>query len=368
MENETAKSFDKHPHFIVREAEPFNAEPPPRLLRLSIVTPPELFYVRNHASVPEIDADSYQLKISGLSNRELQISLAELRERFSSRTVTATLQCAGNRRDGLMAVKEIGGEVSWGAQAIGNASWTGVSLCDVLEFAGMTTDARHVEFIGLDDVERKGARFGFGGSIPLEKGLSAEVLLAFEMNGAALAPVHGAPLRAIVPGYIGARSVKWLGEIKVKSEPSENYFQAHAYKLFPPGVSAQTVDWNEGLMLGEVSINSAICRPQEGESVRTGKCTVQGYAIAGGGRGVERVDVSGDNGQTWVEAKFDADDSSRWAWRFWEAEIDLEAGEAEIVARAWDSATNTQPEEARDIWNFKGYMNNAWHKVKVFVS
>ncbi len=368
MENEIAKSFDKHPRLIVREANPFNAEPPPGLLRRSIITPPELFYVRNHASVPEIDADSYHLKISGLSERELEISLAELRERFSSRTVTATLQCAGNRRDGLMAIKEIGGEVSWGAQAIGNASWTGVRLREVLEFVGVKAEAKHIEFVGLDDVERKGTRFGFGGSIPLEKGLGAEVLLAFEMNGEALTPVHGAPLRTIVPGYIGARSVKWLGEIKVKSQPSENYFQAHAYKLFPPGVSAETVDWKQGLMLGELSVNSAICRPEEGETVQAGKCMVQGYAMAGGGRRVERVDVSGDNGRTWTEAKFGAGDSSRWAWRFWEAEIDLKAGEAEIVARAWDSATNTQPEDARAIWNFKGYMNNAWHRVNVFVA
>lgn len=367
MKNLATKLFDKHARFIVREAEPFNAEPPIDLLRASFITPPELFYVRNHAPVPQVDADSFHLKIDGMVDRAIHVSLAELRAKFAPQTVTATLQCAGNRRDGLMAIEIINGEVAWGAQAIGNASWTGVSLRDVLEFVGIGADARHIEFTGLDDVERKGTRFGFGGSIPVDKAMSGEVLLAFEMNAEPLTPVHGAPLRAVVPGYIGARSVKWLGGIRVQGEPSQNYFQAHAYKLFSPSVSAQTADWRRGLMLGELSINSAICRPRDGETLRAGKCAVQGYAMAGGGRSVERVDVSGDNGQTWTEAKFDADGFSRWAWRFWEAQIELEAGESQIVARAWDSATNTQPEDARAVWNFKGYMNNAWHRVNVFV-
>jgi sulfite oxidase len=131
-----AKLFDKHPRLIVRETEPFNAEPPVDLLRASLVTPSEVFYVRNHAPVPQVDVDSFRLKINGMIDRAIEISLDELREKFTPQRVTATLQCAGNRRDGLMAIEIINGEVAWGAQAIGNASWTGVPLREVLEFAG----------------------------------------------------------------------------------------------------------------------------------------------------------------------------------------------------------------------------------------
>jgi sulfite oxidase len=119
--------------------------------------------------------------------------------------------------------------------------------------------------------------------------MSSEVVLAYEMNGEPLQPEHGAPLRVVAPGYIGARSVKWLGGITLQKEPSSNYYQAHAYKLFPPHVDEETADWEKGLMLGELPVNSVICQSLNEETVPTGPVSIRGYAITGGERSVERV-------------------------------------------------------------------------------
>lgn len=91
-------------------------------------------------------------------------------------------------------------------------------------------------FVSADSVEEDGETFSYGGSISLAKALSDEVLLVSGMNDAPLPAAHGRPLRVVVPGYLGARSVKWLSEICVQDRPSDNYFQQHAYKLFPPSV------------------------------------------------------------------------------------------------------------------------------------
>ncbi|HYG61204.1 MAG TPA: molybdopterin-dependent oxidoreductase [Thermoanaerobaculia bacterium] len=355
--------FGKHRGLLVRQEDPFNGGPDLPLLRRSFLTPNDLFFVRNHGAVPEVDASSYRLVVGGRVQRPLRFSLEELR-RLPRMTVDATLQCAGNRRLEMAAVAPIPGELGWGAEAISTAKWGGVALRDLLAAVAPEPGAGHVAFTGLDETERHGHRFCFGGSIPLEKAMSSEVLLAYEMNGAPLPPVHGAPLRAVVPGYIGARSVKWLSAITVQDEPSGNYFQAKAYRLFGPQVSAQDVDWESGLMLGELPVNSVICAPAEGETVPAGEVVVQGYAMAGGGRSVARVDLSLDGGATWRTAGLGGE-QGRWAWRLWEARLELPAGEHEIVCRAWDSAAQTQPEHPAQVWNFKGYANNAWGRVRI---
>lgn len=358
------KTPDKHPSLIVREEMPFNAGAPLALLRENFITAQELFFVRNHAAVPEIDEAAYRLNVAGMTRTPLQLTLADIKQNFPRKSVTATLQCAGNRRDELAQIAETPGELPWGAEAISNAVWTGAPLREILRAANFTNEAQHVHFKGLDEVERQGKQFGFGGSIPLDKALSAEVLLAYEMNDAPLAATHGFPLRVVVPGYIGARSVKWLSEIMLHDEPSDNYFQAHAYKLFPPQTNASNVDWSQGLMLGEQSLNAVICRPHEGEELRAGRILVQGYATAGGDRRIARVDVSIDGGKTWTIAALPEDHSS-WAWCLWEAMLEMPPGESEIIVRALDSAANMQPEHVSHVWNFKGYMNNAWHKIVV---
>lgn len=358
------EKYNKHPSFIVKEGEPFNGEPPLSSLLQSFVTPVPLFFARNHGTVPEVEPQAYRLSITGMVEKPLSLSLDDLRNHFPRQAVTATLQCAGNRRSELMAVEPIPGEVAWDAAAISTAVWSGFPLQEILQEAGVQPGAKHIAFTGLDEVHRHGQSFGFGGSIPLSKAESSEVLLADEINGETLTPVHGFPLRLVVPGYIGARSVKWISEISVQSTPSDNYFYTRAYQLFSPQMRAESVDWERGIKLGELPINSVICNPGPGAQVATNPVMVQGYAISSGGRSIERVDVSADGGENWVTARLSGE-NAQWAWRLWEASLELRPGSNQIIARAWDSAANTQPEEVKSIWNFKGYMNNAWHRVSV---
>lgn len=354
--------FGKSDGVIVRQESPFNGGPDAAHLR-DFHTPNDLFFVRNHGDVPEIDEAAYRLAVAGLVERPLALSPAELRA-LPLHRIDATLQCAGNRREEMAAHAPIPHELPWGTEAVSNAEWGGARLADVLALCGLRAGAAHVELIGLDETERLGHRFRYGSSIPLAKASSSEVLLAYEMNGEPLPAVHGAPLRAVVPGYIGARSVKWLGRIELRSDPSENYFQAKAYRLFPASTGPETVVWDEGLMLGELNLNSVICGPDEGANLSAGEIEVWGWATPGGGRTVSRVELSVDGGQTWRRAEV-LDREEEWTWRHWRAALDLPVGEHEIVCRAWDSAAQTQPEHAGQVWNFKGYMNNAWHRVRV---
>ena len=210
--------YGKRNDLIIHEAEPFNAETARESLGSSL-TATDAFYVRGHGPVPEIDEDAWRLRVAGLVERPLNVSLETLREAFAERTVTATMQCAGNRREGLIAVHDIPGEAPWGPGATGTATWTGVALADVLAQAIPLADAAHVGFEGDDTSQEAEPSQRFGGSIPLNKALREEVLLAWAMNGEPLPPVHGAPVRVVVPGYIGARSVKWLQRIELRSEP-----------------------------------------------------------------------------------------------------------------------------------------------------
>ena len=182
-----------------------NAGPPINQLAQDFVTPTELFFVRNHASIPDLDLDNYRLRVNGLVSEELSLSLSDIKNNFERHTLTATLQCAGNRRKEMVSYKPIDDGLAWGIEAIGTAQWSGVRLGDILKAAGICSDkAAHIAFLGLDGIMRDGARSPYGCSIPLEKALSCEVLLAYEMNGADLPLVHGCPLRVIVPGYVGA--------------------------------------------------------------------------------------------------------------------------------------------------------------------
>jgi sulfite oxidase len=272
----------------------------------------------------------------------------------------ATLQCAGNRRTGLLAVRDIPGEAPWGPGATGTAIWGGVALGDVLALAGPLRDATHVAFEGADLCPKATPAQRFGGSIPLGKACRPEVLLAWAMNREPLPLVHGAPLRVVVPGYIGARSVKWLERIEVRSQPWRGYFQHVAYRLLPedgtPGPGA-------GMPLGLIALNSDVLAPADGESVPAGPVEVSGYAFAGGERHVERVDVSLD-GAGWSQAEL-LDDLGQWAWRHWRITLDLAPGDHEIVARAWDSSAATQPEDDASLWNPKGYVNNARPRIRL---
>ncbi|MEH1998827.1 MAG: molybdopterin-dependent oxidoreductase [Nostoc sp.] len=354
----------KHSDLIIREQIPLNAEPPLKLLRQNFVTPKELFYIRNHGSIPNIDPADYRLSINGSVGQPLHFSLNEIREKFPKRTVMATLYCAGNRRDELIKAKPIEGEEPWSAGAISNAVWGGVPLFEVLEAARIEADAQHVAFSSFDEVEKEGEKFGFGGSIPIQKAMSPEVLLAYEMNGEPLTCEHGFPLRVVVPGYIGARSVKWLSSITLQTSPSSNYFQQHAYKLFAPEVQSKTADWTKGQMLGEITVNSVICDPFDGETILANPILIEGYAIATGDCTIKYVELSTDGGEAWMQVELQ-ESQHPWTWQFWRSQINLKNANNRVIVRAWDSAGNTQPENIRTIWNFKGYMNNSWHQIEV---
>ena len=348
----------KSPDFVFHQELPPNGGPPLNRLIDEFVTPVPDFFLRTHGNIPDFDRSTYRLTVGGLVNKPHQFSLTEL-EQFPLKEITATLQCAGNRRSSASAIKPVPNEVGWGNEAISNAVWTGCSLADILHFTRFPDHVRHVEFIGSDQCQKEGTRTQFGGSIPLGRALLGDVLLAWQMNGQPLTPEHGAPLRVIVPGYIGARSVKWLKEINLLVAPSRNPFHAHAYRLFPPGASSTNADWEHALELGELSVNSCICAI---EDVLNG-LLVKGYATAGGSRHVVRVDVGYGEPLRWIEASLQ-DPAEPGIWRRWQALTPkLLMGEL-ICVRAWDSAANTQPEDPESVWNFKGYMNNAWHRVR----
>lgn len=338
--------------------EPYNAEPPLAALDGHALTPTGLFYVRSHGSVPELDPASHRVVVDGLVERPLDLGLEELRERFPEHDLVASLQCAGNRRAELVAEREIPDEIPWGPGTIGTARWTGVPLAAVLAAAGVAPEARHVAFTGADTVAEDA---GFGGSVPLTAARGA--LLAWAMNGAPLLPAHGAPLRAVVPGHVGARSVKWLTRVEVRADPSPNHFQQRSYRLVPPGGE----DPATGLMLGEFPVNAAIATPADGAELAAGPTTVTGWAIGGGLRPLARVDVSADGGATWTAADL-GEDLGPAAWRWWSARVDLSPGDHELTARAWDESAATQPERSGPLWNLKGYMSSAWPRVAVRVS
>ncbi|CAG5982159.1 unnamed protein product [Menidia menidia] len=375
---------ERHPALVINSLKPFNAEPPPEILSDSYITPSALFFKRNHLPVPQVDLASYRLHVEGLPGGKLTLSLEELKTRFPKHTITATLQCAGNRRSEMNKVKQVKG-LNWGIAAISNAKWSGARLRDVLQAAGYGPDvaqsARHVQFEGLDkDVTGT----TYGASIPLNKAVSEEgdVLLAYEMNGEDIPPDHGFPVRVVVPGVVGARNVKWLGKIIVSAEESSSHWQQNDYKGFSPGTDWDTVDFKSAPAIQELPIQSAITSPADGAMIDRSEetITVKGYAWSGGGREVVRVDVSVDGGKTWNVARLSSGDKGQtpepspppgraWAWKLWEvsAPLPAEAQEMEIICKAVDNSYNIQPDTIPPIWNLRGVLSNAWHRVKVKV-
>lgn len=343
---------------------PFNAEPPRAALADRVLTPLDAFYSRNHGPIPALDPGSWRLRVDGLVDRASSWSLSELRDRFGTRSETATLQCAGNRRAGLVEVRDIPGEAPWGPTATATARWTGVRLADVLDDAGVDPAATDVAFLGADVSEQATPPQEFGGSIPLRKARMPEVLLAWEMNGEPLPPVHGAPVRVVVPGYIGARSVKWVHRVTVADRPSQNFFQTSTYRLLPPDVDPARTAPGDGVALGLVAVNADILAPDDGAEVDCGPTRVTGYAFAGGDRTVVRVDVSPDGGSSWIQADL-GEQASTWAWRHWSATVDVRPGEQVVLARAWDSSAALQPADPASVWNPKGYANNSWARLRL---
>ena len=406
----------RHPAIRVVTAKPFNGETPAATVPGSPLTPNELFYVRNHLPVPlvkkeskepsaaelaETVNDDWKFRVHGLdpSAPPLELTVRDLKEKFPKVVVPATLQCSGNRRNELSReVKPVKG-LEWDSGAISTAAWGGARLADVLKAAGVASQEealgkgkKHICFDGgdVDGGSLGGSKdegnsaapspSGYGASIPSRRALdrNADVILAYEMNGKPLPRDHGAPLRVVVPGVTAARSVKWLTRIALSEEEHESHFQRKDYRTFAPGVDWDSVDWDASPSIVETNVNSAIVEPADGSKLADGPylrsegtdaLTVKGWAFSGGGRGIQRVDVSLDGGRSWTPAQTlervpgDGDGfelGPAWCWTLWTAEdVRLPegfkgTGEVEILARAVDSACNVQPEKPGPIWNLRG--------------
>lgn len=354
---------------IVRSERPFTAEPPAQLLVREQNTANEIFYVRNHMPVPRIDEDEYELEIVDVhGNTLLQLSLEELQTQFEKSCVQTAIQCGGNRRTEMDEVQLVKGGV-WGVGAIGNATWCGARLNDVLQYAAeqsgrdvkqVMRDVRHVCFEGLDRDVATDTHYEASVPVEVTEG-SADVLLAYEMNGQRLGRDHGFPVRVVVPGVVGARHVKWVGTIRLSKVESESHWQQRDYRV------VQTLDeaaYEAAPSIQYMPVVSAICDVQ-----RRGKLLqLRGYAWSGSGSGVARVEVSCDDGKSWQAAELlptgaDAGEDL-FAWRIWSAELRVEHAR-QVMCRAVDASYNAQPAHVRDVWNARGLVNNAWHKVVV---
>ena len=350
---------------IVRSKAPFNAEPKLADLVAEPVTSVQHFYVRNHGALPQVDEKAFRLSVEGMVERRLTLTLREVQERFPLREIDATLTCAGNRRLEMSAIKPTSG-VQWDAGAIGHARWGGALLGELLKAAGQKSGATHIWFEGLDSItEKDGSTAPFGGSVPLDKlnQTGQPALVAWQMNGEPLSSAHGFPLRTVVPGCIGARSVKWLTKITLSDRPSPNHYVAQAYKIVKSEDKAELATAEP---IYEFPVNAAICTPAAGAMLPPGGATIAGYALPGGGGGaeIEKVEISTDGGKHWCDAHLDPK-SQAGAWRFWTAKVALAPGKHELAVRATDSRGSTQPEKPE--WNLKGYLYNGWHRVPVEV-
>lgn len=350
----------------MHDAEAHNSGMLPAIEAGEVITPVDRFFVRSHGTHPEIDVDAWRLAVCGLVERPLALSMADLERTFPRQRVASTLVCAGMRRVEYLSLGPLPGELPWGSEAASTGEWSGFPLREVLRAAGVRDGARHVELIGLDDVERHGARFGFGGSIDLDKALSSEVLLATHLNGAPLPVAHGFPLRAVVPGWIGARNVKWLGRIVVTNAPSDNYFQSRAYRVQREINPADPRDVSAGVAMRGVPLNAVIVNPEPDAVVPAGTTVVRGWALGDGAGALARVELSTDGGRTWRAARTAAA-AGPWTWTFWEVAVDLPPGPQTLIARAIGADGAMQPAAVADTWNVKGYGNNAYHQVTVSV-
>ncbi|MFH1983504.1 MAG: sulfite oxidase [Pseudomonadota bacterium] len=336
---------------------PLNAETPNERLT-SWITAEEVFFDRNQGEIPSepIALSQWQLTVDGEVQTPLELSFEQI-SRMPKAISAATLECSGNGRS-LLKEKAPGN--TWTIGGVGNAVWGGVWLKTVLEKAGLTANARHVAFEGMDR-PRGSAQISFIRSIPLEKALDS-TLLAYEMNGAPLPLKRGYPMRVIALGWTGANCTKWLKKITVLDRPFEGFFMDQVYRKFQKGQDRKT-----GEVVTEIGLKSIIARPENGDRLSAGDVTVLGAAYAGENR-VIRVDVSTDAGQTWNVAEWIGPDVP-FAWRQWQYVWSVEKeGEYTIMARATDAAGRRQPMEAS--WNALGYGNNGVleHAVTVTVS
>ncbi|KAL6704225.1 hypothetical protein ACN47E_008393 [Coniothyrium glycines] len=376
---------------------PFNVEAPlSDLYNEGFLTSPELFYVRNHGAVPEVqDAEclDWEFSVEGLVANPLKITLRQLLEEYENVTYPITLVCAGNRRKEQNIVRKSKG-FSWGAAGVSTALFTGVVMRDIIDRAKPLRKAKYVCMEGADKLPNG----YYGTSVKLNWVMDPNrgIMLAHKMNGETLKPDHGKPLRAVIPGQIGGRSVKWLKKLIITAEPSDNWYHIYDNRVLPtsvdPDEAAKNPKWwmDERYAIYDLSPNSAIAFPAHNETMTLTSSletyNVRGYAYSGGGRRVTRCEISLDKGKTWrltnidyaedkyrvyedrrlYEARLDMDwRETCFCWCFWNLDIaSAELKEAtDILVRAMDEAMCIQP---RDMyWSVLGMMNNPWYRIAI---
>jgi sulfane dehydrogenase subunit SoxC len=323
------------------------------------VTPVGLHYLLTHFDIPDVDASTWRLEISGLIERARSLTLDEIRARPTVEQVV-TMECAGN---GRARIRPHVVNQPWLLEAVGTARWTGTPLAPLLEECGISGRATDVVFTGLDRGVQGGEEHDYMRSLSLAEALRDDVILAHEINGVPLPPQHGFPVRLLVPGWYGMTSVKWLARIEVTDEPHGGYQMSRAYRM------RQHPD-EEGDPLSRIAVRSLLVPPGIPEYLtrsriaESGEQRLRGRAWSGQAE-VVGVQVSTDGGSTWTEAELEPATLGRWAWRSWTLAWDARPGEHELCCRARDAAGNEQPLEPQ--WNLGGYANNAVQRVSVTV-
>jgi DMSO/TMAO reductase YedYZ molybdopterin-dependent catalytic subunit/NAD(P)H-flavin reductase len=372
----------RHPDLVrLTGRHPFNVEPPlPKLMEHGFITPAALHYVRNHGAVPKIGWNEHRLSVSGLVDQPTTFTMDDLLA-MPARELPITLVCAGNRRKEENLVAQTIG-FNWGAAGVSTSVWKGVLLRDVLLRCGIkkpSDGANHVCFVGVEKMPK--GRYGTSINYWTAMDPACDVMLAYEQNGEKLRPDHGFPLRLIIPGYIGGRMIKWLNEISVTTEESDNFFHFNDNRVLPEHVTAEIANaegwwYKPDYIINELNCNSAVAFPHHQEVVPITRgdqsYTIKGYCYTGGGRKVIRVEVSIDGGETWTLTKLTHPEKPTeygryWCWCFFEHEIKIgdlwKNPNAEILCRGWDAAMMRQPEKI--TWNVMGMMNNSYFRVKV---
>jgi len=333
---QTAEGF---PHFVVREREPQNLESD--FSALAAITPNDQFYIRNHFAVPTLDAKLWNLQVEGAVANRLQLTFDELTQ-MPSETRSVMLECAGNGR--VLLVPKVEG-AQWQLGAVSTAEWTGVRLDAVIERAGLDPKATELVFEGADSGEpskpsKPGKPIKFSRSIPVERA-HRDVLLAYKMNGQPLPQSHGFPVRAIVPGWYGMASVKWLSRIVAVTRPYHGYFQTVDYAYWQ-----QRDGFPQRVPVTEIQVKSQIARPTTAEVVAKGKAYRIFGAAWAGDAAIAKIEVSTDGGQRYTAAKL-LGTPAKYAWRLWEFlwQVPDKPGKYALLSRATDTNGNSQPLE-----------------------
>lgn len=343
---------------------PVNAETPAELLD-DAVTPTSRHFIRNNGIPPEnVDPESWTLTIDGFVDNKLELSIADLREQFEVVTLQLTLECGGNGRSAFDPPAS-GNQWTYGAVAC--SEWTGVRLKDVLEKAGVQSNVVYTAHYGADGhLSGNPDKLPISRGLPIDKAMTDNILIAFEMNGEALHPMNGAPLRLVVPGWPASTAQKWLTRIELRDQVHDGpkmtgtSYRVPAYPVAP----GQDVPEEDFVIIERMPVKSLITFPANGADIGM-ETEVRGHAWSGD-RSISRLDISIDFGTTWQEVELD-DPVNDGAWQNWRGKVTFpQAGYYEVWARATDSDGDMQPFAI--AWNPKGYLNNTMHRVGVRAS